>query len=477
MSAPSSQPLPPFAQRVDAAVHDEHLHDALGRATAQLRSRRGGAFASLEQSDAVRSAARAAKMHVLDRLDESLIAFERNLRARGFQVHWAETPAQANEIVREIARRTGCKRAVKSKSMATEETHLNAALEQDGIEVVETDLGEYIVQLRRDRPSHIILPIIHLTREDVGKVVSEELHVPYTDEPKELAAIAREVLRAKFLAADLGITGANFGLVEEGALCLVSNEGNIRMTSSLPRIHVALLGIEKLVRNAGDLDAMLRLLARSATGQKLTVYTSLIEGPRRSPDDEGPEESHVILLDNGRSATRGGEEAEILACIRCGACLNACPVYQQIGGHAYGDTYPGPMGAIWTPSLRGMEGWKELPGASSLCGACEEVCPVNLRIPKMLLSLRARAREQHGASPRWLRFGLRFYATLARRPWLWRSALRFAALGARLLARDGWLRKGPGPLRAWTARRDLPAPAAQSFTAWMNARAKERPRG
>lgn len=473
----STPALPPFKDRVDAAVRDEHLHEALGRATQQLRSRRGGAFASLEHADQVRAAVRAAKLRVLDHLDESLLRFEERLIARGFQVHWAESPEAANAIVSAIAERTHAKLAVKAKSMASEEIHLNTALERAGVEVVETDLGEYIVQLKRDRPSHIIMPIIHLTKEDVGRVVSDELRVPYTDDPQELAKIAREVLRDKFLRADLGISGANFGLVEEGALCLVSNEGNIRMVTSLPRVHIAIMGIEKLVKNAAELDGMLRLLARSATGQQLTVYTSLIEGPRRTPQDEGPEEVHVVLLDNGRSTTRAGAEAEILACIRCGACLNACPVYQQIGGHAYGDTYPGPMGAIWTPSLRGMQGWKELPGASSLCGACEEVCPVGLRIPRMLLSLRARAASEAGASPRWLRWGLKLYAAAARRPWLWRFALRISARLSRWLARDGWLRSAPGPLRAWTVRRDLPAPAAESFQQWWQRREAERKRG
>ena len=259
--------------------------------------------------------------------------------------------------------------------MVSEETHLNDALEAEGVDVVETDLGEYIVPLRKDRPSHIVAPITHLTRQDVGRVVSERLSVPYTDDAQTLAAIARAHLRQEFLRADLGISGANFGVVETGTICLVTNEGNGRMVTTMPRVHVALLGIEKLVASMADLDACLKVLARSATGQKITVYTTLVRGPRRSDDADGPEQLHIVLLDNGRSRILAGETAEILGCIRCGACLNACPVYRTIGGHAYSNTYPGPVGAIVTPGIRGLDAWRELPHASSLCGACKEVVP------------------------------------------------------------------------------------------------------
>src|SRR5262245_38544998 len=353
-----------FPLRVEGALADRHLRDAVVRATTQLGSRRLLALSSLDEADAWRDAARAAKLDAITNLADNLERFEKQLIANGAHVHWADTPEAANRIGPEIAEAKATRVPVKSKSMVSEETHLNDALEGRGIEVVETDLGEYIVQLRRDTPSHIIAPIVHLTRQDVGRVMEQRLNVSYTDDPQALAAIARRKLRQDFLRADMGISGANFGVVETGTICLVTNEGNGRMVSSMPRVHVALMGIEKLVPTLADLERCLKVLARSATGQKITVYTTLVRGPRGPRDDDGPEELHVVLLDNGRSRIRAGETAEILACIRCGACLNACPVYRTIGGHAYGDTYPGPVGAIVTPGLRGLEAFGELPHAS-----------------------------------------------------------------------------------------------------------------
>lgn len=454
--------LPAFPVRVRAALGDHNLHVALERATAQLGSRRATALLSLDDSDRVRDAARAAKMETLRDLAARLRTFEERLVANGVTVHWAETAADANRIVAGIAQARGVRRVVKGKSMASEETHLNEALEAAGVRVVETDLGEYIVQLARDRPSHIILPIIHMTRQDVGRVMHERIDVPYTDDTTTLAAHARTKLREEFLQADMGITGANFGVVENGTICLVTNEGNGRMSSTLPRVHVVLMGIEKLVPTMADLDRFLKLLARSATGQKLSVYTTLLRGPRRPGDDCGPEELHVVLLDNGRSGVLAGDEAEILGCIRCGACLNACPIYRSIGGHAYGDTYPGPLGAVLTPGLKGVGEWGELPGASTLCGACREVCPVRLDIPRMLLTLRARATEAQ-PPPLSLRLGIRTFGWIAPRPALYRTFAAAARLGLRLLGRDGWIRRAPGPAAGWTRVRDLRAPAARTF--------------
>jgi L-lactate dehydrogenase complex protein LldF len=465
-------PLPPFAERVRRAIGDDHLHEAIGRATGQLQSRRGAAFASLEHADLVRDHARRAKLQALARLPEMLEAFERNATRNGIRVHWARDAKEACDVVLSIARARGARRAVKAKSMLTEEIHLNPALQAAGIDVVESDLGEYVVQLAHDRPSHIILPIIHLTKEDVGRVMERTLAVPYTPEPKELCKIARAKLRAEFLAADLGISGGNFGVVETGSICLVSNEGNIRMSTTLPRVHVALLGIEKLVPTLSDLERMIQVLARSATGQKITVYTSVINGPRRAADETAPEEVHVVLLDHGRSATLAGEEAEILACIRCGACLNACPVFHAIGGHAYGDVYPGPMGSVLTPALRGLPEWRELPQASSLCGACRDVCPVRIDLPRMLLALRAESVERHGA-PLSQKLAMRAFAFLATRPRLFGLARRIGGALLRFGARDGWRKKAPGLLAGWTAHRDLMAPKRRSFDDWW----EERRRG
>jgi L-lactate dehydrogenase complex protein LldF len=451
-----------FGTRVELALADDNLRGALDRASGLFGVRRQAGLATLENADAVRDAARAGRLRAIAHLAEYLEQFEKKLLANGVQVHWADTPEEANRIVERIAAATHTKRVVKSKSMVSEETHLNAALERAGVEVVETDLGEYIIQLANDRPSHIIAPIIHMTRQDVGRVMERQLHVPYSDDTQVLAATARRRLRDEFLRADMGITGANFGVVETGSICLVTNEGNGRMVTTLPRVHVAMMGIEKLVPTLADLDRCLQVLARSATGQKLTVYTTMIRGPRAAGDPDGPDEVHVVLLDNGRSRILAGETAEILACIRCGACLNACPVYRTIGGHAYGDTYQGPVGAILTPGLRGLQEWRALPDASSLCGACREVCPVRLDIPRMLLTLRAAATRERPA-PRSLAVAMKAYAWVATRPRVYRAVVGAGGWWLRRLARNGWIRKAPGLAGGWTSSRDLRVPAARTF--------------
>jgi L-lactate dehydrogenase complex protein LldF len=454
-----------FALRVHRALGDAKLAGALAHVSAQLRTRRALAFQSLPNADAIRDQARKARLDLLRDLPTHLEAFEANLRANGVQVHWAEQAADSHRIVLDIAAAHQVTRVAKGKSMVSEEIHLNAALERAGIEVVETDLGEYIVQLAEDRPSHIVAPIIHMTRADVGRVMHERLHTPLTDDPATLGKYARDKLRQVFLDADMGISGANFGVVETGTLCLVTNEGNGRMVTTLPRVHVVLLGIEKLVPTLADLDALLKLLARSATGQKLTAYTTLINGPRRAGDHCGPEAVHVVLIDNGRSALMASESAEILGCIRCGACMNVCPVYTSIGGHAYGDIYPGPVGAVVTPGLRGLHDWADLPSASSLCGACRDVCPVRLDIPRMLLDLRREAAPTH--APRWLRLAMKGFAAVVARPRAYRAAMGVARRVLRRRAVDGWIRQAPGPGHAWTDARDLAAPAAKSFQqAW-----------
>jgi L-lactate dehydrogenase complex protein LldF len=462
-----------FAERAHAAIGNRQLHIALDRTTAQLGMRRSTALASLDDFDAVRDQARAAKMQVLRTLAESLRRFEQQLIANGTQVHWAETGADANRIIVDIATRAGVRRVAKSKSMVSEETHLNGAFERAGISVIETDLGEYIVQLAGDRPSHIIMPIVHMTREDVGRLMRDRLAVPYSDDTQTLAGYAREHLREEFLHADMGLTGANFGVVETGTICLVTNEGNGRMVTTLPRVHVVLMGIEKLVPTLADLDRFLKLLARSATGQKLTAYTTLVRGPKHEGDDCGPEEVHVVLLDNGRSQMLAGETAEILGCIRCGACLNACPVYRTIGGHAYGDIYPGPVGAIVTPGIRGIAQFSELPSASSLCAACRDVCPVRLDIPRMLLALRHQAVEQT-PQPFALRVGLKMFARVATRPRLYRAATALVRRVLRARARNGWIAKAPGMASGWTAFRDLRAPAARTFEEQWRERQRAR---
>jgi L-lactate dehydrogenase complex protein LldF len=459
-----------FPLRVRQALDNPTLGRALGQMSAQLAARRTQAFQSLDDADAIRDLARKAKLDTLRDLAANLEQFEQRLTANGAEVHWAETASDANQIVVDLAQRYNVRHIAKAKSMASEEIHLNRALEEAGLEVIETDLGEYIVQLAGDRPSHIVAPIIHLSREQVGRVMHERIQTPLSDDPATLGRYAREKLREAFLTADMGISGANFGVIETGSICLVTNEGNGRMVTSLPRVHVVLMGIEKLIPTLADLDRFLKVLARSATGQKLTAYTSIINGPRRGGDDCGPHALHVVLLDNGRTRLMASESAEILGCIRCGACMNACPVYTSIGGHAYGDTYPGPVGAVVTPGLRGLPGWSDLPSASSLCGACRDVCPVRLDIPRMLLQLRHEAAPF--SAPRWLRTGLRAFSWVVHRPRLYRAAAHVARTVLRSRARDGWIRSIPGPAAAWTSVRDLRAPAQTTFQGWWKDRAK-----
>jgi L-lactate dehydrogenase complex protein LldF len=460
-----------FYRRVEDALATADLPEKMQRATARLVAARHASFAAFAGGDGVRDRARAIRAGVIANLDRHLERFAAEVERRGGHVHWAETGDEAVAIVQEIARTRNVRTVVKSKSMVSEEIGLNTALEAAGVRVVETDLGEWIVQLARDHPSHIIAPIIHKSGDDVARVMRERLGASLDDtrDAQAMAALARRTLRAEFLRADMGISGGNFGVADTGSLCIVTNEGNGRLTTTVPRVHVALMGIERIVPTMDDLAVVLQLLARSATGQKLSVYSNILTGPRRAGEPDGPDELHIVLVDNGRSALAGTDVAEILYCIRCGACLNGCPVYQAVGGHAYGSVYPGPVGAVLTPALRGLHEFGDLPHASSLCGACREICPVRIDIPRMLLSLRAKGVETEGA-PAWIRTGLRTYAALATRPPLFRAAARVARRVMRLRARNGWIERLPGPLAGWTRQRDFPAFAARSFQEQWRAR-------
>lgn len=451
----------PFKKRVNVAFANPDRLAAIDRFSLRTFEKRNVALESLPDAGATRDLGRAIRAHTIAHLDRYLEQFEANFEENGGRVHWASDAEEARRIVLEIAAQHGAKRVAKSKSMVTEEIALNAALEKAGIEVFETDLGEFIAQQGGDHPSHIIVPVMHLTRQEVGQIFAEKLGVPYTDTITELNAIARETLRAVYLTADLGITGCNFAVAESGSLCLVTNEGNGRMVTSLPRVHVALMGMERIVPTMADLSVMLQLLSRSATGQKLTVYTSLVSGPRRPGEPHGPEEMHVVIVDNGRSRALAGDLAEILYCIRCGACLNACPVYRTIGGHAYGSVYPGPVGSVVSPILGGIAAHADLPHASTLCGACLDVCPVRIDLPTLLLRLR-RETVRHGESPAWLSAGMKVYQAAATGSGRFRLAARLGGWFSRLVG--GWFRGPlPGPLAAWTRHRHFPAFAAKTF--------------
>ncbi len=439
---------------------------AVGVAARRLAGMRTDALAEFAAADAMRDTARAIRLRTLAELDRHLAAFADAMEGNGGRVHWAADGNEANHIVTRIAKERDAARIVKSKSMVTEEIELNHALEVAGLEVVETDLGEFIVQLADDRPSHIIAPVLHKTRFEIGRLFAEKLGVPYTDDPSELNAIARNHLRKIFLAADMGVSGVNFAVAETGSVCLVTNEGNGRLTTTAPRIHVAVMGMERIVPTVADLGVMLEVLARSATGQRLSVYTNIVSGPRRAADPDGPEELHVVILDNGRRRILASPHAEILACIRCGACLNVCPVYREAGGHAYGDVYTGPIGAVLTPALRGMGPWHDLPLASSLCGACKDACPVRIDIPERLLALRAEA-NRSGHGDRAVAAALTAYAAAASRPWAFRAMLRSAGWAGSWGDGD-WIRRLPGPGSAWTDARELPRPAREPFFAWWS---------
>ena len=452
-----------FGERAAVALQDAHLQEALTIATTKFIGLRKDSFAGFPQGEGLRDQARAIKEATLQKLDHYLEQLADNVERLGGHVHWATTGDEARETILRLCRDRGVKMAVKSKSMATEEIDLNEALERAGVTPIETDLGEYIIQLAHEKPSHIIAPAIHKTKGQVADLFSRELKERFAADPEVLTAAARKELRQKFLQADMGITGANFAVADTGTVVLVTNEGNGRMVTSLPRIHVAVMGIEKVIPSMTDLMVFLAILARSATGQKLSVYTTLVRGPRRSAEVDGPEEFHLILLDNGRSRQIAGALREALYCLRCGACLNVCPVYRQIGGHAYGETYPGPIGILLTAMLKGDRAVKDLAHASSLCGACQEVCPVGIDIPRMLIELRHRLeRERIAPLGERLMFGI-FGRVLASRA-LFRLGAALGKLAQRPFVRDGRLRSLPLLFGRWTRSRDLPPLASRPFS-------------
>jgi L-lactate dehydrogenase complex protein LldF len=468
---------PAFKERARAALADQPLQRALGHVQAGFVERRARAVAALPEFAALRHSARAIKDHTLAHLDLYLEAYERRVTAAGGRVHYAETAAEAREAILAICRTAGARTATKGKSMVAEEIALNEHLAANGVEPVETDLGEYIIQLRDEPPSHIIAPAVHVTRDQI-EADFRRAHTalpPGRDlsEPTALLAEARAILRQRFLAADVGITGANFLIAETGTSVIVTNEGNGDLTQVLPRVHIVLATIDKVVPTLEDVSQILRVLARSATGQEMSVYTTFSTGPRRPEDEDGPAEYHVVILDNGRSAVIGTEFQDMLRCIRCGACLNHCPVYQEIGGHAYGWVYPGPMGAVLSPMLVGIDKAGHLPNASSFCGRCEAVCPMEIPLPNMMRHWREREFERH-LQPRRYRAGLRLWAFFARRPRLYRLATRLAmrALG-NLGARRGRFRALP-LAGGWTRHRDLPAPEGATFQELWAEREKRR---
>jgi L-lactate dehydrogenase complex protein LldF len=443
-----AQPAPRFREIARGKLGDARVQAALDTATNRLRTNRVAAWADLPEVEALRERAHEIRMRVIDDLDSHVAQFTAALEARGGKVFFARTAEDASGYVAETCRRYGAALAAKSKSMASEEIGLNEALEAVGVRPVETDLGEYILQLAGEHPVHIIAPAIEKTAEQVAELLSRVDSEPVPAELEALTKAARRQLRESFLQADVGITGVNFGVSETGSICLVTNEGNGRLVSSIPRVHVAIMGMERLVPSTADLAVLLKLLARSGTGQKLSVYTTLITGPRRAGEPDGPDELHVVILDNGRSNLLRGRYKEMLACIRCGACLNVCPVYRKSGGGAYGPVYSGPMGAVLLPLLVGLDRAPSLPHASSLCGACTDACPVKIPLHELLLDLR-RDLVEEGVASRFERLAVALWSLA------WSSALGYR-LTTRLARLGQPLAGLVGPGRAWASGRALP---------------------
>jgi len=459
---------PAFKQNAHEAIEVVGLQKALGNSGSSFVARRARAVANLPEFEQLRETGHEIKNHTLANLDFYLETFADNVSRAGGTVHWCATADEARETILGICRAAGARTVTKGKSMISEEIGLNEHLERNGIAPFETDLGEYIIQLRGEHPSHIIAPAFHLNREDW----EAEFRRAHTDLPadrafserRDILSEARAKLREKFLLADVGITGANFLVAETGSSVIVTNEGNGDLTQTLPRVHIVIASIEKVVPTLEDTTTLLRLLARSATGQDMSVYTTFSTGPRRANDLDGPAEYHVVLLDNGRSAMLGTPFQDMLRCIRCAACLNHCPVYGAVGGHAYGWVYPGPMGSVLTPSLIGIDQSAHLPNASTFCGKCESVCPMKIPLPAMMRHWREREFERH-LTPQSVRTNLALWAWLARRPSLYRIATRVGMAGLGLLGRRrgrfSWLPFASG----WTDGRDLPAPEGETFFA------------
>jgi L-lactate dehydrogenase complex protein LldF len=450
--------------RAKVALNDEFLRNAVKYTTEKLRIGKTAATEDQGNWEQWRDRGREIRLHTIAHLDYYLTQFTENARAQGTHVHFASDAKEAVEIAIKIAEAKGAKSAVKSKSMVSEEIHMNLALEERGIEAVESDLGEYIIQLAGESPSHIIIPAIHKNKQQVAELFSQEAGEELPADTVALAGFARAKLREKFLQADIGMSGCNFAIAETGSMVLFSNEGNARMVTTVPKTQITFMGMERIIPSLDDLEVMATLLPRSATGQKLTVYMSIITGPRRQMDSDGPEEMHIIILDNGRSLQLGDPEfQELLNCIRCGACLNVCPVYRHIGGHSYSKVYSGPIGAVLNPALqKNVAEWDDIADASSLCGACWEACPVKIPLHDMLVSLR-RKKVEAGHAPKGEQVAFKGFKYVMSDHKRYRFSLKIGSIGQIPLLKKGMIQSKLGPLKGWTAHRYAPKLADLSF--------------
>lgn len=463
-----------FFERVDKGVNNTFMRNAVASAQERMQGKRLAATEELGNWEEWRKLGEEIRTHTLENLDYYLEQLSENVKKRGGHVFFAATKEEANEYIANVAKEKQAKKVVKSKSMVTEEINLNSALEKVGCEVIETDLGEYILQLDdHDPPSHIVVPALHKNKEQIRDTFKEKRGYDKSEIPEELALFAREQLRKEFLSADLGITGCNFAVANSGSISLVTNEGNAGLVTALPKTQITVMGMERIVPSWEELDILVSLLCRSSVGQKLTSYITGLTGPKDEGDVDGPEEFHLVIVDNGRSNIVGTEFQSALHCIRCAACVNVCPVYRHIGGHSYGSIYAGPIGAVLTPLLGGYEDYKELPYASSLCAACTDACPVKIPLHELLIKHRRKIVEDEKKSPFGEKLAMKGYQLAASSPSLYKAGTKSASSVMAPFTQSNIIQKGPGPMKPWTDVRDFPAPNKERFRDWYKKRKKE----
>lgn len=459
----------PFKQRVEQQVNNEVVRKALVKAQETIGANRQRMVDELGNWEEWRDDAKAIRNHVLANLDAYLYQLSEKVTQNGGHVFFAETAEEATDYIKKVAKEKNAKKIVKSKSMVTEEIGMNHVLEAEGIKVVETDLGEYLLQIVGDKPSHIVVPAIHKDRYRIRQEMHDVLGYEGSETPEEMTAFVRQKIREDFLEADIGISGCNFAVPETGSVCLVTNEGNLRMATTVPKTHIAVMGMERIAPTFKEVDVLITMLARSAVGAKLTAYNTWLTGPRLEGETDGPEEFHLVIVDNGRSKILESEFQEVLRCIRCGACLNTCPAYRQIGGHGYGSIYPGPIGSVISPLLGGYEEFKELPYACSLCTACNSVCPVKIPLAQLILKHREKIADA-GLTPMAERLSIFGFNFANSHPTLWKVGMNVGAKVASKFIKNGKAPVNFGALGEWTKARDLPQPEGESFRDWFNNR-------
>ena len=465
-----TNPLP-FHDRAQQQIDDDIMRRAVAKAQNVIGANRAKIMAELGDVEGWRDRAAQIRDYVLENLDALLYQLSEKVQANGGHVYFAKTKEEASAYILDVCKKKNAKKVVKSKSMVTEEIGMNHVLQDAGIEVFETDLGEYILQVAGDKPSHVVVPAIHRDRVQIRKALHDKLGYDGADTPEDMTAFIRQKMRKDFLTAEVGVSGCNFAVAETGSVCLVTNEGNARLTTTLPKTHIAVMGMERLAPTFKEVDVLITMLARSAVGARLTGYNTWLTGPREEGNTDGPEEFHLVILDNGRSDILGSAFKEILRCIRCGACMNTCPCYREIGGHGYGSIYPGPLGAVITPLLGGYEEYKDLPYVCTLCTACDMVCPVEIPLSKLILKHRKSEVEQ-GLRPSGEKFATELFGWVNGKPGLWSLGMKAAAkMGA--VSKDGKVPFAPGELGKWYKARNLPDSDGQAFRSWFDEHEKE----